>query len=326
MSSSNSSSKAKPSNGAWTVNAGLATWSAGTTTPNSSYNLTVPVDAQLFSVATPTTRTKEFSVSATLAQLGSGDTTSTFTGSARSEDKLRIRDSSGVPGSITDGLFANISSVEELDLQGSGGFAVTLGPNAQAAGIKEVEGSDAADRLDASAYTSARSIEIEGERGDDTLIGGQGNDKIEGGKGADQIDLQAGGVDRVKYESRTDGSAVGVAGTSFTGQDAITGFTSGDDKIDIDYSFQAVKFITEADGFDLTSVDGVVTAMNTAIAADALLAGRSVIFAINTSAASAVYSATVIDSDPLADGVQAVVSNPYLLATVNTPLVAGDVI
>lgn len=326
MSSSKSSPKTKPSNGAWTVNAGLATWSAGTTTPNSSYNLTVPVDALLFSVATPTTRTKEFSVSATLAQLGSDATSSTFTGSALSEDKLRIRGSSGVLGSITDGLFANISSVEELDLQGSGGFNVTLGSKAQAAGIREVDGSDAADRIDASAYTSARSIKIEGERGDDILIGGQGNDKIEGGKGADQIDLTAGGADRVKYESRTDGSAVGVAGGSFSGYDVITGFTSGDDKIDIDYSFQAVKFITEADGFNLASVDGVVTAMNTAIAADALLAGRSVIFAINTGAASALYSATVIDSNPLAAGVQATVSNPFMLATVNTPLVGGDVI
>lgn len=321
-----SSPQPRPSNGIWTINAGLATWSEGTTTPKTSYNLTVPVGAQLFSVATPSTRTKEFSVSATLAQLGGGGTTSTFKGSALSEDKLRISNSSGVPGSLTDDLFTNVSSVEELDLRGSGGFLVTLGSTAQAAGIREVEGSDAADLIDASAYTSARSLKLGGERGDDSLIGGQGNDKIEGGSGADQIDLQAGGADRVKYESRTDGSAVGAIGQSFTGCDVITNFTSGDDKVDIDYSFAAVKFINQAPGFDLFNVDAVVDAMNIAIAADVFVAGSSVIFAIDDSAVSAVYSATVIDSDPVAAGVQATVSNPYMLASVNTPLVGGDVI
>ncbi len=319
-----SSSKSKSSNGSWTINAGLATWSAGTATPNTSYNLTVPGEASLFSVVTPVTRTKEFSVSATLAQLGSGDATSTFTGSALSEDKLKI--SSASPGLIADGLFANVSSVEELDLRGSGGFNVTLETKAQAAGIREVDGSDAADRIDASAYTSARSIELSGERGDDTLIGGGGNDKIEGGRGADQIDLKAGGADRVKVESRTDGSAVGIAGQSFTGYDVITGFTSGDDKIDIDYSFSAVKFITKDAGFNLADVNGVVTEMNAAIAADVLTAGRSVIFAINDGTLSALYSATVIDADLSTAGVQAGVSNPYMLATVNTPLVGGDII
>lgn len=322
MSSNSSySSSSRSSRGTWSIQAGVATWSAGTLYPNSSYSLTVPVDAQLFSVATPTTRTKEFSVSTKLAQLVNGGVYSTYTGSALFEDKLKISDVSGV---VTDDLFTNVSSVEELDLQGSGGFSVTLGPLAQAAGIREVEAGAGADLIDASAYTS--SIEIEAESGNDTIVGGQGNDKIEAGRGADQIDLTAGGRDYVKYESRQEGSSLGVSGQSFTGYDAITGFGSGDDKIDIDYSVSAVKFIAQDPGFDLTGVDGVVSAMNAAIVSDVLIAGRSMIFAINDGSVSAVYSATVIDSDPNTAGVQAAISNPYMLASVDAVLVAGDVI
>lgn len=323
---SSSKSKGKASNGSWSLTDGVATWSAGTLTPNSSYELTVPAAATSFSVATPTSRTKEFSLSATLTQLGSESNLSTFTGSVLSKDKFKIVGPADSVGTVSDSLFTNFSSVEEVSLKGSGGFNVTLAAKAEAAGIKEVEGSDGADRIDASAYTAARSIELEGERGNDTLIGGAGNDKIEGGKGADAIDLTAGGRDRVKYESRTDGSAAGVQGGSFTGNDVITGFTSGTDKVDIDYSFVSVKFITQDPGFDFTSVDGVVSAMNTAIASDILLAGRSVIFAINDSTVSAVYSATVIDSDPATAGVQAAVSSPFMLASVDAVLAAGDVI
>ena len=320
-SNSSNSSSSRSSRGTWSNQAGVATWSSGTLYPNSSYSLTVPVDAQLFSVATPTTRTKEFSLSTKLAQLVNGGVYSTFTGSALSKDKLKISDVSGV---VTDDLFTNVSSVEELDLEGSGGFSVTLGPLAQAAGIREVEAGSGADLIDASAYTS--SIAIEAESGNDTLIGGQGNDKIEAGKGADQIDLTAGGRDYVKYESRLEGSSLGISGQSFTGYDVITGFGSGDDKVDIDYSVGAVKFIAQDPGFDLTSVDGVVSAMNAAIASDVLSAGRSLIFAINDGSASALYSATVIDSDPNTAGVQAATSNPTMLASVDAVLVAGDVI
>lgn len=315
------SSNSNASRGTWSIQAGLATWSAGTATPNVSYNLTVPNTALLFSVATPATRTKEFSVTATLAQLGGAGTYSTFTGKAASKDKLKISTASGV---VTDDLFTNFVSVEQLTLQGSGGYTVTLGPLAQAAGIRDVEGGAGADLISASAYTTG--IEIEAESGNDTLVGGQGNDELEGGRGADQIDLTAGGRDRVKYESNLDGSSVGVSGQSFSGCDTITGFTSGDDKIDIDYSFAAVKAVTKDPGFDLANVDAVVSAMNAAIATDTLVAGRNVIFAINDGTLSAVYSATVIDSDLVTAGVQAAVSNPYMLASVNTPLVSGDII
>lgn len=320
MSSSDSSSKAKPTSGSWTVDAGgIATWSAGTLTPNSSYNLTVPVAALAFNVATPLTRTKEFSLRTTLAQLAGGGTPSTFTGTALSKDMIKISDASGV---VTDGLFANCKSVEALELQGSGGFSVTLAATAQAAGLRDVEGGDGADLIDASGYTTR--IELEGDRGNDTLIGGQGNDKIEGGKGADQIDLTAGGSDRVIYESRLDGSSEGLAGQSFSGYDAITGFTAGDDKIDIDYRISAVESIDGGAGFDFTNVDAVVALMTTAVTGDVLTSGSSVIFVINDGTSSALYSATVVDAD-LTGGVEAV-SNPYMLATVNAILTPADVI
>lgn len=322
MSSSRSNAKPKPPvNGSWSVNAGLATWSAATATPNTSYNLTVPTQALRFSVTTPSTRTKEFSLRSTLSQLGSTGNTSTFKGSAAAKDKFRITDASGV---VTDDLFVNFSSVEELSLQGSGGFNVTLGVNAQAAGFREVEGGAGNDKIDASAFTSG--LEIEGESGIDSLTGGQGNDKIEGGKGADQIDLSAGGSDRVIYESRLDGSSVGVAGQAFSGFDQITGFSAANDKIDIDYSVAAVEFITEAPGFVFTNVDAVVTAMNAAVAADLLVAGRNVVFAINDGTTSALYSATVIDTDAVQAGVQAGVASPTMLATVDAVLASGTII
>lgn len=320
-SKSKSSSKSNRNNGSWSITNGVATWSTGTTLANSSYKLTVPGDAALFSVATPASRTKEFSVSSRIDQLVEGSAYSTFTGSATAEDELKIQDAGGT---ITDDLFTNFSSVEELELDGALGYTATLGTEAQEAGIRDVEAGDGNDSIDASAMTGR--IEIEGERGDDTLIGGQGNDKLEGGKGADQIDLSAGGADKVEIDSCLDGSGLGVTGSSFSGYDAITGFTSADDRIEIDYWFKAVEFVTESAGFDFTNVDAVVATMNAAVSADPYSAGNTVIFTIDDGLNAAVYSATIIDADRLTSGIQAAVANPYMLTTVDSPLVSGDII
>lgn len=315
------SSKAKPTNGSWTVTAGVATWSAGTATPNPSYQLTVPTAATLFNVSTPATRTRQFTVRGRIDQLSEGADYSSFTGRAGSQDKFVVTDPSGVIG---DALFTNFSSVEQLKLEGSQGLAVTLGSEAQSAGIKEVEGGNGNDSIDAQAYTMA--IEIEGELGNDSLTGGSGNDEIEGGRGADQISLSAGGSDKVKYESRFDGSPVGTAGGSFSGYDVITGFSSGGDKIDIDFSAAAVEISSQAAGFDFTSVNDVLTAMNAAVSADAYLAGVTVIFAINDTTTSALYAAQIVDSDLVTAGIQPGASNPTMLATVDAVLVGSDII
>lgn len=315
-----SSKKSTRSNGSWSITDGVASWSAGTTLANSSYKLTVQDAAPLFSVATPASRTKEFSVSSRIDQLVEGSAYSTFIGSASAKDELKIKDAGGT---ITDDLFTNFSSVEELELDGSLGYTITLGTEAQEAGIRKVEAGDGNDSIDASAMTGP--IEIEGEGGDDTLIGGQGNDELEGGEGADQIDLSAGGADKVKIDALLDGSGPGETGSSFSGYDTITGFTSADDKIEIDFSFETIKYTTKSD-LDFTSVNAVVDTMNEATSGDTYSAGNTVIFAIDNGFTSAIYSATIIDSDPLASGLQAAVDNPFMLTTVNSPLVNGDII
>lgn len=277
-------------------------------------------------LATPTfekstSKEEDRSFAYTISQLNSDGNYLILAGSPVKEDELEITDASGV---VDDVLFTNITSIEELELEGNGGYNVTLGTEAQEAGIREVELGGGSDTLDATAMTVG--LEIEAGKGDDDITGGSGNDEIEGDRGADRIDLTLGGSDIVKYESKLDGSSVGLTGQQFTGFDNITGFTSGDDKIDIDYTYATIKFIAETPTFDIFNVDDVISSANTAVASDFFTAGRTVIFAINDGTKTGLYSGTIIDSDLISAGVQAAFSNVFMLASVTSPIAAGDIV
>jgi len=94
-------------------------------------------------------------------------------------------------GTILDSAFIGVSLVENLALT-NGGVAdnVTLGANAQAAGIVQVVGTPEADIIDASAYTVG--LYVTAGVGDDTIFTGDGDDTIYGGDGSDVINSGAG--------------------------------------------------------------------------------------------------------------------------------------
>ena len=85
---------------------------------------------------------------------------------------------------------------------------------------------------------------INGDAGADTLSGGEGADVITGGTGADVISLTetTAAIDNVIFD-QGDGSAVGVAGGSFTGFDVVTGFTLASDTVEVS---TITGFITES--------------------------------------------------------------------------------
>lgn len=72
---------------------------------------------------------------------------------------------------------------------------------------------------------------IDGEQGDDDLTAGEGADTVIGGLGADTIDVSDNdnAEDTVVYRNENDGSQRG----STEGHDVVTGFVSGEDKVEI---------------------------------------------------------------------------------------------
>ncbi|MFP1646550.1 hypothetical protein [Pontitalea aquivivens] len=114
---------------------------------------------------------------------------------------------------VSDAHFANVSTVEVLDLSGNQvATAVTLQNQAQTAGIRTVYGADnttvsgiRADSIDASSYTTG--ITIVGGAGDDTVHAGSGVDSLSGGSGND-VFLIDGSADHSTSETISGGSGV----------------------------------------------------------------------------------------------------------------------
>jgi len=80
----------------------------------------------------------------------------------------------GTAGTVADSIFTNVSGVQVLSLTGTSN--VTLGVNAQTAGISSVSGIAAGTTVNASAYSSA--LTFNAPMNNDSLIGGSGNDTI----------------------------------------------------------------------------------------------------------------------------------------------------
>lgn len=97
-------------------------------------------------------------------------------------------DISAHAGGLDDTDFAGTLSNLEILKLGQGDNLVSLGTNAEVAGIRTVIGNSGNDTLDVSDYTlSDEGVELLGGDGDDTLIGGQGEDYLDGGLGNDTL-------------------------------------------------------------------------------------------------------------------------------------------
>ena len=97
-------------------------------------------------------------------------------------------DISAHAGGLDDTDFAGTLSNLEILKLGQGDNLVSLGTNAEVAGIRTVIGNSGNDTLDVSDYTlSDEGVELVGGDGDDTLIGGQGEDYLDGGLGNDTL-------------------------------------------------------------------------------------------------------------------------------------------
>ncbi len=156
-------------------------------------------------------------------------------------DGIDTVESAHVPfNSITDGAFANFSSVEVLNLTGNANSVTTIGANAQAGGIRTVNMNGAGnDVLNAGAYTADLLVNDNGGAGNDTITTGSGNDTVVTSLGDDSLVLNAGD------------DVVQISGTDLTFADTIAA-GAGSDKVVMDNSGGAVTA-----GVDLDNVTGL---------------------------------------------------------------------
>jgi Ca2+-binding RTX toxin-like protein len=148
----------------------------------------------------------------TNGQLTSADTVAGASGS----DILRTS------GAVTlvDSAFTNITAVEIIDAAtNDGALTVTLGALAQTAGVVTVNGGDAIDTINASAYTA--SLTVDGAAGNDTITGGSAADQITGGAGDDTISV----LEPAAVVNVIDTIIFDAAATN--GVDTIIGFEAG---------------------------------------------------------------------------------------------------
>jgi Ca2+-binding RTX toxin-like protein len=107
---------------------------------------------------------------------------------------------------------------------------------------------------------------LSGGAGDDTLLGGEGSDTLIGGDGNDLLsgdrgaDVMTGGVGNDTFAFSSYGNAANTP--EAIGQDTITDFTTGSDKIGLEQStFSAIGDTLEAAEFETTTqVDGASAA------------------------------------------------------------------
>ncbi|ULQ45279.1 Ig-like domain-containing protein [Flagellatimonas centrodinii] len=151
-----------------------------------------------------------------------------------------VESAHNTPNSITDGAFANFSSVEVLNLTGNANSSTTLGANAQAGGIRTVNLNGAGnDVLNAGGFTADLLVNDNGGAGNDTITTGSGNDTVVTSLGDDSLVLNNGD------------DVVQISGTDLTFGDSIAA-GAGSDKVIMDNSGGAVTA-----GVNLNNVTGL---------------------------------------------------------------------
>ena len=181
-------------------------------------------------------------------------------------------------------------------------------------------------------------IVADGKGGNDILAGGTGADVLTGGEGADTITGNAGNDTIILTEIVSRQDIVVTADTAANnGVDTIIGFTSTADKLNVDALGTAVALTTNltythavntvlfVPGLAAGTADGVsaalVTALNTAVAKTAALAGVVSYIIVTDNNSSALYS---VADDAGTDEYTG--DTIVLMATIDAVLVAGDVI
>ncbi len=206
----------------------------------------------------------------------------TFAGSTGA-DVLQVVGAATVLG---DAAFANISSVATLSFENTAGAAVTLGANAQAAGISTVVTGSNADTINASSYTVGLNItsgagdtittgagadtitlsstaanvstgdgndKVTGDAGADTISSGAGNDTIDAGAGANQISIGSG------FDSVLGGSDNDIVKVDVTELSNVDIIKFGDGVADT-LEFTTAGTVTDAQFRQVTGLDAITLA------------------------------------------------------------------
>lgn len=220
----------------------------------------------------------------------------------------------GALTTLADGIWANKTNLEGIVLTDSGAATpktVTLGTNAEAAGVNNVNGGAllAGDTLtvDASSYNST-GLTVTGGADADTITGGGGADYLNGGAGQDSL---TGGAGADTFVTSTGTFTAGNAAA-----DTIVGFVSGTDVIDmtanlLNGTFTASSVLTGAAANIVTvASDGQATANGVVYA----LSGANDQLAGGTTAANAVANAvTALTSGADFGGANLVANDSLLL-------------
>jgi Ca2+-binding RTX toxin-like protein len=158
--------------------------------------------------------------------ISNGDLTSadTFAGGAGTGDEIQIDNAT----TLVDADFTNVTTAETLDSAVADvALNVTLGTEANEAGLIDIDGGTAADIINGAGMTLAITVTDEG--GDNVITGGAGDDSITGGGDADTITGGAGADTLIGG----DGADIYVFSSTaaLNGDDTIT-FVQADDKLD----------------------------------------------------------------------------------------------
>ena len=130
---------------------------------------------------------------------------------------------------VVDADFTDIDAIKAVSLTGASNISV--GTNAQSAGVSSIYGGASTSSIDGSSYTNG--LFIVGKSAADTILGGLVNDTITGGGGADSI-LAGNGNDLLNFASGTD---LGSVATLFGGAGTNTlAFTSGTSVTDANFT------------------------------------------------------------------------------------------
>jgi Ca2+-binding RTX toxin-like protein len=140
---------------------------------------------------------------------------------------------------VTDADFAQVSKVQEIDVQASK-ISLTLGTNSDAAGIVTVDASHAGAAATIDGTASHQNLTLHGSALADILEGGTGADLIAGGSGGDIL-LGGAGNNVFYYASAADSHQ--EAGNNLSLADIIGDFHSGD-TINIDSLVGGISGVT----------------------------------------------------------------------------------